>query len=147
MRKEHYGAILAVIVGFLVCRLLSFRVVDVFGDIGGHTRAGDVVIGVVFCAIPFAVLILYTLLQILGVDVEHRSWVRVVAAIGWLVAGGVMGILPYSRFGTDTNLAAKERHSAPGFLHALDFTLIIGLLVTVALLLVALRGHERRPPR
>ncbi len=148
MRKEHYGAVAAVIVGYLVCRLLSFRIVDAFGAIGGHTRPGDSVVGVVLCAIPFAVLIVYTSLQLVGVDVEHRSWVRVLTVIGWLVAGVIMGLLPYSRFGTETNLAAKELRSAPGFLHALDFTLIIGLLVTVALLLVALRARsQHRTPR
>jgi hypothetical protein len=59
-----------------------------------------------------------------------------------------MGLLPYSRFGADTNLVAKERRSAPGLLHAIDFTLIIGLLVTVALLLVVLRSRAHHvPPR
>jgi hypothetical protein len=147
MRKEHYGAISAVIVGFLVCRLVSFRVVDLFGDIGGHSRSGDAVVGAVFGAIPFVVLVIYTVLQLAGVDVEHRIWVKVIAIVGWLFAGGVMGLLPYSRFGADTNLVAKERHSAPGLLHALDFTLIIGLLVTVALLLLVLRSRAHHISR
>jgi hypothetical protein len=147
MRKEHYGAISAVILGFLVCRLVSFRVVDLLGDLGDHSRSGDAVIGAVFGAIPFVVLVIYTVLQLAGVDVEHRTWVKVIAIVGWLFAGGVMGLLPYSRFGADTNLVAKERHSAPGLLHAVDFTLIIGLLVTVALLLVVLRSRARNLPR
>jgi hypothetical protein len=147
MRKEHYGAISAVIVGFLVCRLLSFRVVDLLGNIGEHSRSGDAVVGAAFGAIPFVVLVIYTVLQLAGIDVEHRFWVKVVAVVGWLFAGGVMGLLPYSRFGAETNLVAKERHSAPGLLHALDFTLIIGLLVTVALLLAVLRSRSHDLPR
>jgi hypothetical protein len=148
VRKEHYGAIIAVIVGFLLCRLVSFRVVDLLGDLGGHSRSGDAVVGAIFTALPFVVLVIYTGLQLGGVDVEHRTWVKVIAIAGWLFAGGIMGLLPYSRFGADTNLVAKERHSAPGLLHAIDFTLIIGLLVTVALLLVVLRSRAHHvPPR
>jgi hypothetical protein len=63
--------------------------------------------------------------------------------VGWLFAGGVMGLLPYSRFGTETNLVQKERATAPGFLHALDVTIVVGLIITVGLLLLSLRAHPR----
>ncbi|HLI02534.1 MAG TPA: hypothetical protein VKV06_17230 [Acidimicrobiales bacterium] len=148
MRREHYGAVILVLAGFLICRLLSFPVVDALGALGGHTRVGDTVVGVVFCAIPFLALIAYTSLQLAGVDIRHRHWVQPIAAVGWLFAGGVVGLLPYSRFGTSIRLVDKARTKAPGLLHAIDFTLIIGVLVTVGLLLLALRGQDRDlPPR
>jgi hypothetical protein len=146
MTKQHYGAIAAVIVGYVLCRLLSFHVVSAVGDIAGHNRAGGVIVGIVVTAIPFVALFAYTGLQLAGVDVDRRSWVRIIATIGWLVAGGIMGVLPYSRFGADTNLLAKSRREAPGFLHAVDFSILIGLLVTVALLLIVLRSRPRHAP-
>jgi hypothetical protein len=148
MTRQHYGAIAAVIVGYLLCRLLSYHVVDAVGDISGHNRAGGVVVGVVLTAIPFVTLFAYTGFQLAGVDVEHRTWVKAIALIGWFVAGVIMGVLPYSRFGADTDLLAKDRKDAPGFLHAVDFSILIGLLVTVALLLVVLRSRSHHaPPR
>jgi hypothetical protein len=94
----------------------------------------------VFGGIPLASLAVYAGLQLRGRPVERR-WVKVVTTVGWLFAGGVIGVLPYSRFGTETNLVQKERATAPGFLHALDVTIFVGLVLAVALLLVALRAH------
>lgn len=148
MRREHYGAVVLVLAGFLLCRLLSFPVVDALGALGGHTRVGDTLVGVVFAAIPFLALIAYTSLQLAEVDIRHHRWVQPIAAVGWLFAGAVVGLLPYSRFGAKIRLVDKERVKAPGLLHAIDFTLIIGLLITVGLLLLVLRGQARDlPPR
>jgi hypothetical protein len=148
VQKEHYGAIAAVLVGYLICRLLSFHIVDVLGSLGGHGRPGDTIVGAVFGGIPFVALTLYAGLLLRGVVVERLRPMRVVAAVGWLFGGGVMGLLPYSRFGTETNLVQKERVSAPGLLHALDVTIVAGLIVVVALLLVSLRAHPTdRTPR
>ncbi len=141
MRKEHYGAIVAVIIGYAICRVFSFHIVDAFGSVGGHHRASDEVVGAVFGAIPLAALVIYAGLLLRGIDVQHLRSVKVAATIGWVFAGGVMGLLPYSRFGTETNLVQKERASAPGFLHALDVTIVVGLIVVVALLLISLRAH------
>jgi hypothetical protein len=146
MNRQHYGAIIAVLVGYALCRVFSYRVVDALGWLGGHGRHGDTVVGAVFGAIPFLALAVYTGLLLRRVDVSARRWVKVLAAIGWLFAGGVMGILPYSRFGTDTNLVQKELVTSPGFLHALDVTIGVGLLLVVALLLVSLRVHARHRP-
>jgi hypothetical protein len=140
--KQHFGAIVAVLVGYVFCRILSYHVVDALAHLSGHRRAGDSVVGAVLGALPFAVLVLYTALQLRGADVEHLRWLRVVAVVGWLVAGAIMGLLPYSRIGTETHLVVKERLTAPGFLHALDVTIVVGLLVTVGLLLVSLRSSE-----
>src|SRR5579875_2628118 len=109
MTKQHYGAIAAVIAGYVVCRLLSVHVVNAVGAISGHNRAGGVVVGVLLTAIPFVTLFAYTVFELAGVDVEHRTWVKVIAIGGWFVAGVVMGVLPYSRFGADTNLLARDR--------------------------------------
>jgi len=49
-----------------------------------------------------------------------------------------MGLLPYSRIGTATHLMRKEASTAPGFLHGLDTAILVGLLATVAILLIAL---------
>ncbi|MHB1928416.1 MAG: hypothetical protein ACYDEN_11150 [Acidimicrobiales bacterium] len=142
MSRHHYGALAAVIVGFIVCRALGFPIADVAGAIGGHTRAGDVTVGVLVAAAPFAVLVFYSVMRL-----THRALVlqlpvvRGVLVLGWLAAGGVMGLLPYSRMGTELKLRTKEAHSAPGFLHGMDMTILAGLAVTVALLLLAL--HNR----
>jgi hypothetical protein len=143
VKKEHYGAILAVLIGYAVCRVFSYHIVDGLGSLGGHHRPGDTVTGAVFGAIPFAGLVIYAGLLLRGIDVEHLGWVKVVSTVGWLFAGGVMGLLPYSRFGTETNLVQKERATAPGFLHALDVTIVVGLIITVGLLLLSLRAHPR----
>jgi hypothetical protein len=146
MTKQHYGAVAAVIAGYLLCRLLSVHVVDAVGAIAGHNRAGGVIVGVILTAIPFVTLFAYTGFQLAGVDVEHRAGVKVMAIVGWFVAGVIMGVLPYSRFGADTDLLAKDRRDAPGFLHAVDFSILIGLLVTVALLLLVLRSRSHHVP-
>jgi hypothetical protein len=143
MNRQHYGAIAAVLIGFIVCRVLSYHVVDAFGSLGGHTRPGDSVVGAVLGAVPFAALAIYAGLLLGGIDVLHRRWIKVLATVGWLFAGAVMGVLPYSRFGTETDLVQKERSTAPGFLHALDVTIFVGLVVVVALLLISLRAHPR----
>jgi hypothetical protein len=142
VQREHYGAIVAVLVGYVFCRLFSYRVVDALGYLGGHSRPGDSVVGAVFGAIPLAVLTVYAAFRVGGLDINRR-WFKVIATVGWLFAGGVMGVLPYSRFGTETNLVQKERATTPGFLHALDVTVGVGLVVVVALLLVSLRAHPR----
>ena len=147
MNRQHYGAIAAVLVGFILCRVFSFHVADALGALGGHRRPGDSVVGGVFGAIPLVALVLYTGLLLRGVDVLHRRWVKVVALVGWVFAGAVMGVLPYSRFGSETNLLQKERGTAPGFLHALDVTIFVGLVVVVALLLLSLRAHPRNRTR
>jgi hypothetical protein len=146
VQREHYGAIAAVLVGYLFCRVFSYRVVDAFGYLGGHSRPGDSVVGAVFGAIPLAILTLYATLRLAGIDVD-RPWFKAIATVGWVFAGAVMGVLPYSRFGTETDLVQKERATTPGFLHALDVTIAVGLLVVAALLLVSLRAHPREGPR
>ena len=141
MRRQQSGAVIAVLIGFVVCRIFSFHVVDFFGSLSGHRRVGDSALGAVFGAIPFAALAVYAGLLLRGHDVERRRWLSVVVTVGWLFAGGVMGLLPYSRFGTETHLVQKERATTPGFLHALDVTIGVGLIVVVALLLISLRAH------
>lgn len=143
MNRDHYGAIAAVLLGFVVCRVFSYRIVDALGSLGGHGRPGDLVVGAVFGGIPFAVLSAYAGLRLGGVHIERRRWAMAIATVGWLFAGGVMGLLPYSRFGTETNLVQKERVTTPGLLHALDVTIVVGLVVTLALLLVSLKAHPR----
>ncbi len=59
--------------------------------------------------------------------------------MGFVLAGCVTGLLPYSQVDTATHLVHKEASSAPGFLHGLDVTILAGLLVTFGMLLVALR--------
>ena len=146
--KQHYGAIAAVIAGYLVCRLASYDLVHVLGELGGRRRTADGAIGAVFGAIPFVVLFTYAVARLRGVALGRRRSLRAVAAIGWLFAGGVMGLLPYSRFGTEINLVHRERVTAPGFLHALDVTLVVGLLGCVVILLLALRTTPTsRSPR
>lgn len=144
MTSQHYGAIAAVIVGYVVCRLLSAHVIAAIGSAAGHGRALATVFGVVVGLFPVAVLTVYATLKFRGRDGDRRSWVRVLALLGWLVAGGVLGILPYSRFGTQTNLLARYRTVAPGFLHALDITIVIDLAVAVALVLVSFRMVDPR---
>ncbi len=143
MNREHYGAVAAVLLGYVLCRVFSYHIVDALGVLGEHSRPGDSVIGAVFGAVPFVALAVYALFLLRGAAVERLRWVRVIAAVGWLFGGGVMGLLPYSRFGTTTNLVQKERATTPGFLHALDVTIVVGLIVVVALLLLSLRTHPR----
>ena len=143
MQRQHYGVIALVLAGYAVARVFSYHLVDALGSLGGHRRPGDSIVGAVFGAIPFAALVLFGGLLLCGVDVRRRRWAQVVAAVGWLFAGGVMGLLPYSRFGTETHLVQKERATSPGFLHALDVTIVVGLLVTAVLFLISLRRHPR----
>jgi hypothetical protein len=143
VQRQHYGVIAVVLVGYVLARVFSYHIVDALGSLGGHQRPGDSIVGAVFGAIPFVSLVLYGGLLLWGVDLRRRRWAQVVAAVGWLFAGGVMGLLPYSRFGTETHLVQKERATSPGFLHALDVTIVVGLLVTAALFLISLRGHSR----
>src|ERR1700723_3009855 len=98
MSRQHYGAIIAVLVAYVLCRIFAYHVVDAVGALGGHARPGDSVVGAVFGGIPLASLAVYAVLLLRGRHVERR-WVKVVTTIGWLFAGGVMGVLPYSRFG------------------------------------------------
>ena len=51
---------------------------------------------------------------------------------------GPASILPD---GAELSLRSREARSAPGFLHGVDMTIIAGLFVTVALLLIALRAR------
>jgi hypothetical protein len=143
MQRQHYGVVAVVLIGYVFARVFSYHLVDALGSLGGHRRPGDSVVGAVFGAVPFAILVVYASLLLWGVDVRRRHWAQVVATVGCLFAGGVMGLLPYSRFGTETNLVQKERATSPGFLHALDVTIVVGLLVTAALLLISLRRHPR----
>lgn len=146
MKKEHFGSVVAVFVAFVVCRLLSYRIADFFGSVTGHHRVGGLALGSLLGALPFAVLAVFAVLQWRHVDVDDHPWLKTVAIVGWLLAGVVLGILPYSRFGLDTGLAARERAGAPGFLHALDVTIVVGLVLCVAGLLVAMaQGGVRRP--
>lgn len=142
MSRHHYGALVAVIAGFVVCRVLGFPIVDAAGAVGGHTRAGGVAVGVVVAAVPFLVLLFYSAIRLTHRSLLlHLPTVRGVLYFGWFAAGAVMGLLPYSRMGTELKLRTHEAHTAPGFLHGLDMTILGGLLLTVALLLIALRAR------
>ncbi len=146
MKKQHYGAIAAVLFAFVVCRLLAFRITDLFGTITGHGRFRGGALGVVIGVVPFAVLLVFAFLQWRHVDVDRHRWLEPLGFVGWAVTGVVIGILPYSRFGTDTNLMTKEKAVVPGFLHALDVTIVVGLLFCVVVLVVAVQqGALRRP--
>jgi len=144
--KQHYGAIAAVLVGFVVCRVLSVHVVSAIGSMAGHNRPAGTAIGAVVGLFPVAVFFCYAVLRFQGSDVEHKRWLRVLAVLGWIVAGGVLGILPYSRFGTETDLLYRYRGLAPGFLHALDVVIVVDLAITAALLLISLRLRDPYQP-
>lgn len=142
MSRHHYGALASVIVGWLLLRLLASPFATLAGDVGGHTRSGDVAVGVVVAAFPFLVLVGYSLVQLTGRSLLlHRKRSRGLIWLGWFGAGAVMGLLPYSQMGAELRLRSHEVRSAPGFLHGLDMTILAGLVVTVALLLVALRSR------
>lgn len=142
MSRHHYGALAAVIAGFVLCRILGFPIVDAAGAIGGHRRPGDIAVGVVLAALPFAVLVVYSVIRLTRRALMlHLPAVRAVLDLGWFSAGAVMGLLPYSRMGTELSLRLKEGRTAPGFLHGMDMTILVGLVVTVALLLIALRAR------
>jgi hypothetical protein len=140
--RHHYGALASVIVGWLLFRVLASPLAGLAGEIGGHTRSGDVAVGVVVAAIPFLVLTGYSLIRLTDRSLLlHRKRVRGLIWLGWFAAGAVMGLLPYSQMGAELRLRTHEARSAPGFLHGLDMTILAGLLLTVALLLVALRAR------
>lgn len=142
MSRHHYGALASVIAGWVFCRVLAFPLAGVAGDLGGHSRGADVAVGVVVAASPFAVLVLYSVLRLTRhVALLALPVVRGVLWFGWFAAGGVMGLLPYSRMGAELSLRRHEAGVAPGFLHGMDMTIIAGLLVTVGLLLIALRAR------
>lgn len=142
MSRHHYGALASVIVGWLLFRVLASPLAGLAGEIGGHTRSGDVAVGVVVAAIPFLVLTGYSLIRLTDRSLLlHRKRVRGLIWLGWFAAGAVMGLLPYSQMGAELRLRTHEARSAPGFLHGLDMTILAGLLLTVALLLVALRAR------
>jgi len=147
--RHHYGALASVIIGWLLFRVLALPLARLAGDIGGHSRGGDVAVGVVVAAVPFLVLVGYSLIRLTDRSLMlHRKRVRGLIWFGWFAAGAVMGLLPYSQMGAELRLRTHEAHSAPGFLHGLDMTILAGLIVTVALLLVALRSrpdHEAGP--
>jgi hypothetical protein len=152
MTRQHYTALGAVIVGWVFCRLLGFKVIDVIGAVGGHHRAADVTIGAVLAAAPFLVLTVFTVVRLGHWHVTHHPVashpaVRAVLVAAWALAGAVMGLLPYSRLGTATDLMRKEVATAPGFLHGLDVTILVGLFATVGLLLVVVhrRADHDRP--
>jgi hypothetical protein len=141
--KHHYGAILAVILGFVLFRVLSVPIVDVVGTVGGHQRSADMAIGVVIAAIPFLSLVAFTVLALRHSPALGHRWVKGAFVGAWFVAGVVMGILPYSRMGTSTELLDNEVDRAPSFLHGVDLTIIAGLAMTVALLLITLRARHQ----
>lgn len=142
MSRHHYGALAAVIAGFVLCRVLGFPLVDAAAAVGGHSRPGDVLVGAVVAAVPFAVLVFYSVVRLTRRSpLLHLTAVRGLLAAGWLVAGAVMGLLPYSRMGTELSLRTHEARTAPGFLHGMDMTILAGLIVTVVLLLLALRNR------
>ncbi|HET9071029.1 MAG TPA: hypothetical protein VFN60_03870 [Acidimicrobiales bacterium] len=142
MSRHHYGALASVIVGWIVCRVLAVPLVRLAGEIGGHTRAGDVAVGVAVAAVPFAVLVVYSLIRLTNRSALLRlPSVRGLLWFGWFAAGGVMGLLPYSEMGAELSLRTREAHTAPGFLHGMDMTILAGLFLVVALLLIALRAR------
>ncbi len=140
MSRHHYGALASVIVGWVLLRLFAVPVVRAASALGGHSRGGDVAVGVLVAAVPFVVLVGYSLVRLTGRSVLlSRRAVRAVVWLGWFAGGGVMGLLPYSRMGAELSLRTEETRDAPGFLHGMDMTILVGVLVTIALLLVALR--------
>lgn len=140
--RHHYGALASVIIGWLLFRVLASPLASLAGDIGGHSRGGDIAVGVVVAAFPFLVLVGYSLIRLTDRSfVLRRKRVRGLIWLGWFAAGAVMGLLPYSQMGAELSLRSRETRSAPGFLHGMDMTIIAGLLVTVALLLIALRAR------
>jgi hypothetical protein len=140
--RQHYGALGGVILGYVFCRIFAFWVVDVMGAVGGHHRGADIAVGAAFAAVPFAVLVAFTVLQLRHRHVLDLRPVKAFLVVGWVAAGAVMAMLPYSRAGTSTDLRSKEFHAAPGFLHGVDSAIFVGLLVTVGLLLLALRSRQ-----
>lgn len=143
MSKQHYGALAGIIAGYVAFRILSLWAVRMAGDMGGHRRAGDIAVGVIVAAVPFAVLILFALRQLRRPRVPASQALKALFVGGWFVAGVVMGVLPYSRMGTSLNLRLEEARDAPGFLHGVDVTIVVGMVVILALLFAALRArHE-----
>jgi len=125
MTKQHYGALGAVMVGYVFCRLLGFEVIDRIGALGGHHRPADAAIGAVLAAIPFLILTVFTLLRLghwhtADHPVAHHPVAKWVVVTGCALAGAVMGLLPYSRLGTATGLMHKEVATAPGFVLGSD---------------------------
>jgi hypothetical protein len=147
LTNQHYAPIIAVIVAFVASRVFVTQIITAIGSMTGHHRVGDTIVGVIVGLAPIAVLAWYAALRFRGLDTNHRRWFKIVALVGWLLAGTVLGILPYSRFGTRMDLLSKFRAAAPGLLHALDVTIAVDLLITVVLLLISLRIDDprRRP--
>ena len=139
MSVPQYASLAAVIIGYGFCRVFDFPIVALVGTIGGHQRAADITIGTIIAAIPFASVLIFTVSRLQN---PHRAAPPILHALyllSWLVAGAVMGLLPYSRIGTATHLMRKEASTAPGFLHGLDLAILVGLAATVTMLLIALR--------
>lgn len=139
MRKSHLGAVVVIVVAFVLSRLLAEHIASWVGSLTGAARAGDYAVGAFIAAVPFFALGLYAYERAFRHHSERdRRWILTLCGIGYFFAGLTVGLLPYSRFGTSTNLMDHERTSAPGFIHAMDVTLAIGLVASLLLLLVVL---------
>jgi hypothetical protein len=145
MSKRHYGALGAVIAGYVLGRILAFAVVDAVGALTDHQRSSGTAIGAAGAAIPFIALVIFTFLALRAPELLTHTRVKVVFLVGWFFGGGVMGMLPWSRMGLEMHLRLKEAHTAPGFLHGIDVTIGVGLVVTVGLLFAALRARHQPP--
>lgn len=147
MTRQHVGAVAGLVVGFVLSRILAYSAVGVIGSLTGHSRSLDEAVGVVITGLPFIALAAHTLLHLRRSALTARLWLKVVWVASWAVAGGVVGLLPYSRAGAIVGLRSRELAVTPGLLGGIDRAILVGLALTVALLLVALRyrGDHARP--
>ncbi len=71
-------------------------------------------VGVVVAAFPFLVLVGYALTRLTDRSfLLHRKRVRGLIWLGWLAAGAVMGLLPYSQMGPSSACAAGRPGRLP----------------------------------
>jgi uncharacterized membrane protein len=143
--RQHYGSLGAIIVGFVLTRLLGVPLVRALGSLTGHHRGAGVLLGAAITVVPFAALAAFTALRLLRPERLASRGVKAVLVGAWFVAGLVMGLLPWSRMGVQIHLRNQEAHLVPGLLHGIDVTVVVGLFLTVGLLLVALRARHEPP--
>ncbi len=58
MSVPRYSSLGAVIIGYGLCRVFNFPIIDLVGTIGDHQRAADITLGTITAGIPFASLLI-----------------------------------------------------------------------------------------
>ena len=140
--RLHLGSVVAVLAGFACGRVFGATAATLLGAASGHQRGADAAAGALLVALPLAALAGYRLVERLRPGLLFDRWMRAVLAAGWVLAGLVLGLLPWSRSGALTGLRHVEVHRAPGLVHGMDLAVAVALGVAVSLV-VASRAARR----